>query len=124
MSSPAKATSRGPDCPVGTPGGRAAHVVSPQQGQASRCRWYSITWGLIWGSSHTWWRSGAASSPDSSRAQRRLEGDDLVALSRREERALLPGVAGLTTRTTGRRGLGSWRLGVGGVRYWEAARSS
>ena len=25
----------------------------------------------------------------------------------------MPGVAGLTTRTAGRRGLGSWRLGVG-----------
>jgi hypothetical protein len=44
---------------------------------------------------------------------RRFQGDDLVALSRREERTLLPGVAGLTTRTAGRLGLGSWRLGVG-----------
>jgi hypothetical protein len=46
-------------------------------------------------------------------AGRWLEGDDLVTLSRREERTLLPGVAGLTTRTAGRLGLGSQRLGVG-----------
>jgi hypothetical protein len=30
MSSPAKATSRGPDRPAGTPGGRAAQVESPR----------------------------------------------------------------------------------------------
>ncbi len=35
MSSPAKATSRGPDCPVGTPGSSVAHVVSPQHGHAT-----------------------------------------------------------------------------------------
>jgi hypothetical protein len=45
--------SRGPDCPVGTPDGRTAHVVSPQHGQTSWCRWYSTTCGLISGSSHT-----------------------------------------------------------------------
>ena len=32
-------------------------------------------------------------------AGRRLQGDHVVALTRREERPLLPGVAGLTTRT-------------------------
>jgi hypothetical protein len=66
-----QATSRGPDGPVGTPGDRGAHVDSPQPGQARPCRWYSTTCGLISGSSHTWWRSGAASSPDSSLPQRR-----------------------------------------------------
>src|SRR5262249_626099 len=47
-------------------------------------------------------------------AGRRLEGEDVVALLGGQEGALLPGVAGLTTRTAGRLGLGSWRLGVGG----------
>src|SRR5262249_43798390 len=46
-------------------------------------------------------------------AGRRLQGDDLVALCRGEERTFMPGVAGLTTRTAGRLGLGSLRLGVG-----------
>ena len=38
-SSPCRSTamSRGPACPVGTPSGSGAHVLSPQRGQISRC---------------------------------------------------------------------------------------
>jgi hypothetical protein len=44
---------------------------------------------------------------------RRLEGDDVVALLGGEERALVPGVAGLTAPEPGGPGLAPGRLGVG-----------
>ena len=70
MSRPAKAMSRGPACPVGTPSGNAPQVEQPQE-QTRRCRWYSLTIGLISGSSQTWWRSGWGSTPVNAWPQRR-----------------------------------------------------
>ena len=66
-----KAINRGPDCPWGTPQGSSAQVVSPHAGHASRCRWYSVTCGLISGNSHTWCRRGSGSLPESFSPQRR-----------------------------------------------------
>ena len=66
-----KATNRGPLCPRGTPSGNGAVVDSPQHRQGKRCRWYSVTCGLISGSSHTWCRSGSESLPSRGWPQRR-----------------------------------------------------
>ena len=51
--------------------GNGPHVVSSQPGQLKRWCWYSVTTGLISGSSHTWCRRGAGSAPDSLLPQRR-----------------------------------------------------
>ena len=46
MSTAAKAMSRGPAWPVGTPSGSFAQVLHPHE-QTRRCFWYSVTIGLI-----------------------------------------------------------------------------
>src|SRR5581483_9605853 len=69
-SKPVNAMSRGPACPLGTPGGSSPQVEQPQE-QTRRCRWYSVTSGRISGNSHTWCRSGAGSVPCNALAQRR-----------------------------------------------------
>src|SRR6056297_1588446 len=58
ISNPVKAASRGPHCPVGTPAGKLAWVVMPQQGQWPRKSWYSSMIGWIGGKSQTWCRVG------------------------------------------------------------------
>ncbi len=70
MSRPAKAMSRGPAWPLGTPAGKGPQLEQPQA-QTSRCCWYSVTLGWKSGSSQTWWRSGCGSLPVSPRPQRR-----------------------------------------------------
>src|SRR6516165_2341807 len=60
---------RGPKGPVGTPAGRSARVVAPQQEQVSRWSRYSSTSGRTGGISATWCRTGSGSSPRSAAPQ-------------------------------------------------------
>src|SRR5512143_3719422 len=57
------ARSRGPNAPVGTPGGKVAQVEVPHRGQRRRGSRYSSTTGWMGGTSATWCRSGSGSSP-------------------------------------------------------------
>jgi len=71
ISRPVKAARRGPHWPVGTPSGRAAVVVMPQQGHCPRNSWYSSTIGSIGGNPQTWCRCGASELCSNSPPQRR-----------------------------------------------------
>jgi len=54
---------RGPKPPGAISAGQAAAVAAPHAPQVRVCRRYSVPSGMMRGSSATWWRPGAGSSP-------------------------------------------------------------
>ena len=124
------ARSRGPNAPVGTPGGRVAQVEVRHRGQVRRWSRYSSTTARTGGTSATWCRIGSGSSPcevvAAPAAFGRLALDDLAELLGRDQRPGVTTMAGLPAPllarggsrwpSLDRGGIGGGRLGgVGGV---------
>lgn len=124
MSKAVSATSRGPTCPWGTPGGSSPQVATEQHEQASRCSWYSLTSGLISGMSQTWCRSCSGSDPARrSPHHRQLSGltaIDRLAVFDGNQRPFVFRMPGLTARLFA---AGFFPRGGLGVRMFGARRN-